>query len=193
MPSWTRLSYIWNAPSTGTPPFVTGIWLLAPAGAASTDLEDIVIAAAAAYNTELHDLQSELIGTGVCTGVMTDETDVIEYTTPISAPGGGGGIRNPGFSCRAILQGARPPGARSNVMYWPYLDAAYYTAAGALNSTPASYLSNWADEILLACTGSPFQWRNRHFVDNDEHEASSSSVTGLSVAPSISFLRRRYR
>jgi hypothetical protein len=76
-------------------------------------------------------------------------------------------------------------------MYWPYVDTTYYTAAGTVAGGASTLLNNWADDILDVFEPSVFQWRNRHFVGTSE--ASSSMVTGVSVAPTMSFLQRRYR
>lgn len=124
-------------------------------------------------------------------GNYVDETDAYDVTVGTITPAGGGGAGNPGFSLRAVLQGARPPGGRSNSMYWPYIDTTYYTAAGTVAGGASTLISNWADDILDAVEPTVFQWRNRHFMGTEE--ASSSMVTGASASPTMTFMQRRYR
>jgi hypothetical protein len=191
MPGWHRISHVWNNPATGTPPYVTGMWALAPDEADEESVLGLLNNIKAVYNDAFDALQNDALGPGELVGNYADETTAYDVTVTGLDPAGGGGYGNPGWSLRAVLQGARPPRGRANQMYWPYVDTTYYNAAGTVAGGASTLLTNWADDILDVFEPSVFQWRNRHFVGTPE--ASSSMVTGVSVAPTMSFLQRRYR
>jgi len=194
MPGWGRVSYVFDSPASGTPPFVTGMWFLAPAGADSEEFHGLLTIVRDAFNDDLDAALNSTLGTGVVEGQYIDETSVLDDFVGTLTPAGGGQVRNPGFSFRVVLQGSRPPGGRPNQMYFPFADTTYYgndgtIGGGAPNAT--TIFDTWADNLLAAVEPTQFQWRNRHFVGADD--ASSSSVTGAQLAPTISFLRKRYR
>ena len=148
MPGWLRISHVWNNPATGTPPYVTGMWALAPDEADEESVLGLLNNIKAVYNDAFDALQNDALGPGELVGNYADETTAYDVTVTGLDPAGGGGYGNPGWSLRAVLQGARPPRGRANQMYWPYVDTTYYTAAGTVAGGASTLLNNWADDIL---------------------------------------------
>lgn len=191
MAGWLRISHVWSNPAEGTPPFVTGMWALAPADADEESVVGLLSEIRDVYNDAFDAFQHASLGAGVMVGNYQDETTAFDVTQGTITPAGGGGAGNPGWSLRSVLQGARPPGGRANSMYWPYVDTTYYATDGTVAGGAQSLLAAWHSDIQDVFTPSVFQWRVRHFVGTPE--ASSSPVTGVSAAPTMSFLQRRYR
>ncbi len=191
MAGWLRISHVWNNPAKGTPPFVTGMWALAPADADEESVVGLLSNIRDVYNDAFDAFQNAALGAGVMVGNYSDETSAFDVTQGTITPAGGGSYGNPGWALRAVLQGSRPPGGRANSMYWPFVDTTYYATDGTVAGGASTLLNNWADDILDVFEPSPFQWRNRHFMGTPE--ASSSMVTGISASSTMSFMQRRYR
>lgn len=191
MPGWLRISHVWSNPAKGTPPFVTGMWALAPAGAEEESVVGLLSEIRDVYNDAFDAFQNAALGAGVMVGNYVDEESAFDVTQGTITPAGGGSYGNPGWSLRSVLQGSRPPGGRANSMYWPFVDTTYYSTDGTVGGGAQTLLSAWCSDILDVFEPSVFQWRNRHFMGTPE--ASSSMVTGISASPTMSFMQRRYR
>ena len=193
MATWSKVNYVWENPNVGTPPFSTGMWFLAPADADAEALDALVSLVADAFNDQLKTNFNVGLGAGKVQGTYYGSDGVEVSENSIDAPTADGQTRGAGYSYRVLLEGARPPGARKNAMYWPLPDASLYSTAGVVNEAAKTNFNDWADQLLLDTGDTPFQWRNRHFVDSDGHDASSSSVTGVTTASTVSWLQKRYR
>lgn len=178
----------------GTPPFVCGLWFLAPADADSESIEGLCSIVRDAYNDHLAYVTSSQLDDGTVRGQYADDTSAYDVSVGTLSPNNVNGPRNGGWAARIILQGSRPPGGRANSMYAPMPAENLYNEAGTFTGgspTYATTVGTWAEQLLDDVEPTVFQWRNRHFLGTED--ASSSSVTGASLAPTASFLRLRYR
>jgi len=191
MPGWARVSYIFRSAPAGTPPFVTGLWFLAPAGADDESVTGLLAMARDAWNNNIGPITSSDLDAPVVFGHYEDETHVFEDEVTCNEPSGGSGYRGPGSSYRAVFGGSRPPGGRPNQCYFPWPPAAEVGANGAVSAPSRAAIVDWADEIIEETEPLLFQWRNRHFLGTED--ASSSMVTGAVCAATASWLQRRYR
>jgi len=191
MAGWARVSYVFNSAPSGTPPFVAGMWFLAPADVEPESVTGLVAIVRDAYNNFLAPVTSSDLPAGITFAHYEDLDSSFEDESALNSNSGGSGYRGPGSSARIVFGGSRPPRARPNQMYMPWPPAVEVGANGAMSSTYKDAVVDWAEALLEDVEPTLFQWRNRHFLDTED--ASSSSVTGATCANTASWLQRRYR
>ena len=190
---FARINHVWNNPSRGTGPFVTGLWMAAPDGADEGDFLGVMDTVQGAWNDELASEFSDDLGDGLLIGQYIEGSTVFDEQLDLADAEDTGGNFGAGYSVRVILGGARPAGGRPNQMYWPLLGEGAYSAPGVPAGVVQAAFQGWFNVIDLATQEGAFTWANRHFVDHDEHAASWSRVTGVTVAATSSWLQKRYR
>lgn len=187
-----RVQLTWPDAIIGTPPFSMGFNF----GESTTnaDLEDVADAVGAHWNAEttvLGYLTADLgpmtvVADGIYSGVAQTYS-----TAPLNAPTGSP-MDIPGIAVRFRALGSRPVGGRRGSMFLPGLEGAGSDQDGVINGTYRSNLDAWATalvtEVEAAFTGAFVC--TLHTIDSVE---SFTVVSDFDVAPTVSFLQRRYR
>lgn len=162
--------------------------------AGPTDLEDAAEAALTAWGADATGLgyltsalgPCEVVTQGVYSGVVG------QYTATGGATPTGSPMDLPGVSVRVVAGGNRPYGGRRGAWYLPGLEAAGADEHGVLNGTYRTNIQTWMDNILtaVATAVSPAEVVTLHNINGTE---TFTVVPDCTVAPTVSFLRRRYR
>lgn len=177
--------------SGGTGPYKTSIDLESPLAG---DFGDILTAVSAWWEASatFRGYLSSAMGAPLLTlGGEFGGIAVEDSLQTASAPTGGAPDL-PGASIRAIKLGSRPAGGRRGSMFWPGVSGTATQATGALDATPRTNiglaLNDLRDDIEAAVAGAYL--KQLHVVDGSPSE---TAVTDFSIAPTISWLQRRYR
>lgn len=191
-PGFPRVTLNFPNPTTGTGPFSFGFNV-----GDSDDSGDLALLAEATriwwngnatvagyFSSQLGD--GEVVAVGEYGGVLVEAVD-----DGVLAPTGSPSDL-PGVSVRALMLGNRPVGGRRGSFFVPLLEAAGADENGVLNGTYRTNISAWLDDlrdaIETAVVGLTI--RTLHTIDSVE---STSVVTGIEAATTVSFLQRRYR
>lgn len=191
--TFCRVEHVWENSTLGTRPFVAGLWVEASIEPNAADLFTLTADVVDAYDDHLKVLQAEQLGAGKVVATWYGEDEILQDERTLPAPTGGGNIRNAGFSLRTIFLAPRPPGARPNSCYWPYIDTAWYGITGATQGGIEGVIADWSVTLIANLNTSAFEWVARHFIEDDARPDVANPVSGATAANSVSFLQRRYR
>lgn len=191
---YPRVQLTWPDATFGSPPFSMGFNF--GVSEDSGDMEQVaddIVTFWTAQTTVLGYLTEDL-------GPMTVVVDGIYSGSSqqyVSAPGlapTGSPMDLPGVSVRFRANGARPVGGRRGSMFLPGLESAGSDENGTLNGTYRSTLDTWVTSLVgvveSAVVGLAIY--TLHAIGDPPTE-SESVVTDFDVAPTVSFLNRRYR
>lgn len=187
-----RCQLTWPDATVGTPPFSMGFNF----GESTTnqDLEDVCEAVQIYWNaaTTVKGYLTEDLGpiTVVADGIYSGVAQTYS-TAPGDAPTGSP-MDIPGIAVRFRALGSRPVGGRRGSMFLPGLEGAGSDQDGVLNGTYRTELDAWATGLVTEVEGA-FTGAfvcTLHTVDSVE---SFTVVPDFDVAPTVSFLQRRYR
>lgn len=185
------LSFTFNSgPAGSTPPLKTSLDFQC---GSALDMETIVgdvdewWTAAADMRGQLSDAMDKPIisAIGVFSGVA------VEYSLEAATATSGTAPDLPGASLRAIKLGNRPPGGRRGSMFWPGLSGSATAADGTVDAPDAAVFKAALDGLLAAIEITAGAYATQ--VHNVGGVASDTAITEFSIAPTLSFLQRRYR
>lgn len=187
-----RISQEWANPEYGSGPFKTSLEVDVPAS--TSELVDAMEAWEAWWESATTFIGyfdaglgvSTLTGTGVFGGVVF-EHQIANLSAPTGLDPELGGV-----SARAIKLGNRPEGGRRGSMFWPGLENSAHSSSGALVGSTAADLNAGLETLLsdLEASAVGLTVVQSHNVAGD---TSTTVVTGFDIAPTVSFLNRRYR
>jgi len=189
-----RITFTWPEATIGSPPFSMGFNV--GASEDSSDLDELLEDIATFWNaqsTVLGYLTEDLgpltlVADGIYSGITVQATNT-DGNAPTGSP-----MDLPGVAVRFVFQGNRPVGGRRGSMFLPGLEGAGANEEGVLNGTYRSNLVTWADglQAVVEGTTNPLTVRTLHTIGDPPVE-SETVVTSINVAPTVSFLNRRYR
>lgn len=189
-----RVQLTWPDATIGSPPFSMGFNF--GASEDSGDMEQVaddIITFWNAQTTVLGYLTADLgpmtvVVDGIYSGVS------VQYVATGGIAPTGSPVDLPGVSVRFRATGNRPVGGRRGSMFLPGLEGAGADEHGVLNGTYRSNLDSWVTSLVgvveSAVVG--LTVRTLHAIGDPPTE-STSVVTDFDVAPTVSFLNRRYR
>lgn len=190
---FARVTFVWEDPAIGTPPFTTGLWLQRSSTPSPADNFQALAIIRGAWDDNLVPACNSGLGAGRLDLVWQEPTEVLTASSEIDNAGGGGQTRGAGYSFRARLLASRPAGARDNCQYFPMPDTTYYGVSGATAGGIGDIFSAYGSDIIGGLDDTDWTWVARHYIDSDGHDESVAPVTGVDLANTVSFLRKRYR
>lgn len=188
-PDSARISWVYEAGSGGTPPYVTSLDFINDDAVDDGDAGVLLSGCETAWNTHITQFISATLGGGHVDVVYQRSTDVFEGSVPIDdGDDAADSLETMGFSFRVVKNGARPTGGRRGAMYIMGARGDSFNGNGTITSTGIQTALDDFFTDLVAISG----WHPITVHKIDEVE-SITTVLSLSLAPTISFLRRRYR
>lgn len=175
----------------GTAPYKTGFDVEI---ALSSDQDNVLAAAVAWWEAATTFRGYFASALGIPTVLLIGEFGgvVTEQSTLCATPPSGSVPDLPGASMRAIKVGNRPAGGRRGSMFWPGVSGAITSGNGALDSTPRTNmrtaLEDLREDIEASAAGAYIV--QRHNVAGSE---SSTAVVDWEIAPTLTWMQRRYR
>jgi hypothetical protein len=191
--AYCKLQYVWPDPTAGTGPFVTGFDYEVPGG--TGDQEDVVGALSALWASGMATFKgyfSSELGAGYIRSIGDFSGSIVEYFSGALAAPTGSPADLPGCSLRGLKVASRPAGGRRGSMFWPLLEASAYDGAGTISGTPRTDLIAGLELIRTtveaAVVGAVMV--QKHVVGGT---TTYSQVTEMSIAPTVTYMNRRYR
>jgi len=177
-------------PGFGSGPFVTGFDFSCDSAvdcqSTMENLDEWWTAATAFRNTLDGDLGTPVISTSGTFG-----GDEFEFAMTATDDPAGSAPSLPGASLRAIKLANRPRGGRRGSMFWPCLEAEQYGTNGELAGTMEPIASTALNGLLASIAVVTGQTMVQVHVIGGV--TSTAEVTSWAIAPTVSFLNRRYR
>lgn len=179
-----------SGPIGSTPPFKTGLDFEC---VSALDMENVLSdvddwwTAALDFRNLLQSTMGKPTITvgGVFSGIA------VEYSIEAASGPGGTTPDLPGVALRCIKLGNRPPGGRRGSMFWPGLEGPATGATGAVEPADMATAKAALDGLLAAIEQTTGAYGvQRHNVGG---VASATAVTEFSIAPTLTWMQRRYR
>jgi hypothetical protein len=184
-----RVSWVYETGTGGTPPYVTSMDFANDAAPDAGDLGALLVGCQDAWNDNITQFISNTLGGGHADGLYQRSADVLEGTVPIDdGDDGAGSLETMGFSYRVIKIGARPTGGRRGSMFIMGAQTDGFDGTGAISS---GAIQGAVNDFFVALQGIT-DWHPIQ-THNVGGTPTVSTVLSLSLAPTVSFLRRRYR
>jgi hypothetical protein len=187
------VEHVFTSSLAGTPPFNFGFHISLAEDTDGALLTSFADAVATAYQGTIRQNLTDALNTGNVIVTTPDPSGERVFTAAIGTGTGAGSTTPPGCSFRWVFDAPRPPKARANAMYLPLASPGLYDADGSVHSSVNDNAVAWGGAILDACGDLGGAWVAIHQVGGKSAPIVTKLVTGAHSAPTVSFLRKRYR
>ena len=190
--SFAQVAFEYATYPGGTPPFVTTMDFVTSEPVDDTNLTELVTACQSGWNDQITVFIDNQLGGGSVTAKAVYLDIVFEASLPLDDGGdGAGAAMTPGTSYRAIKGSQRPSGGKPGCMYLPQPRTDGVNADGTLKTASLPDLNDALGNFLTDLNGAT-DWSAvvRRKVGGDTF---TTFVSSLFMAPTVSFLRKRYR
>jgi hypothetical protein len=187
------VNHVFHAPTSGTGPFEFGLKLDSKTDTPTTDPSDMLDIFNSAWTDNLRGHVWSGIGTGVVelTFINSDGEDLTSLALANATGSHQPTLAGAAFRIRFVAN--RPRGGRANACYVPMPDQSDWNADGVVQTGAATDCKSWGDQIISALDDTDYVWNAYHQVGGKTSPIVKAPVSTVSVANTVSFLRRRYR
>jgi hypothetical protein len=189
----SRAEFVFPTPEAGTGPFEFGFAFATTDDEPTTTPDEVADFMVSNWTDTMRDLIWEGAGAPQLVLTFGIPDGEIVHTTACPAPTGAHQPGPGGASLRVVISAPRPPKARNNAFYLPLPEATTFDVNGLTSGGAKSSITAWAEDNLSGFSATDFTWVALHQVGGPTADIHQVPVVGASLAPTVSFLRRRYR